>query len=54
MSLIVARRVASPNGCKPNLKIPIFSKRLLCKFVGGRPITNTLGIIIVCFDGNYT
>jgi len=27
---------------------------LLYKFLGGRPITETTGIILVCFDGKYT
>jgi len=36
------------------LKIDIFSKRLLYKFLGGRPLTETTGIILVCFDGKYT
>ena len=42
MSPIVACSVASLYGCKPN---DIFSKRLLHKFLGGRPITETTGII---------
>jgi len=54
MSPIVARRFASFYGCKPNLEKNIFSKRLLYKFLGGRPITETKGIILVCFDGKYT
>ena len=54
MCPIVARSVASLYGCKPNLKIDIFSKRLLYKFLGGRPVTETTGIILVCFDGKYT
>jgi len=54
MSPTVARSVASLYGCKPNLKIHIFSKRLLYKFLGGTPITETTGIILVCFDGKYT
>jgi len=36
------------------LLIDIFSKRLLFRFLGGRPITETAGIILVCFDGKYT
>ena len=35
-------------------KTDIFSKRLLYKFLGGRSITETTGIILVCFDGKYT
>ena len=35
-------------------KTGMFSKRLLYKFLGGRPITETTGIILVCFDGKYT
>jgi len=54
MSPIAARSVASWYGCKPNLKIDIFSKCLLYKFLGGRSITETTGIILVCFDGKCT
>jgi len=54
MSPIVARSVARLYGCKPNPKIDIFSKRLLYKFLGGRPITEITGIILVRFDGKYT
>jgi len=35
------------------LKIDIFSKRLLYKFLSGRPIRETKGIIVVCFDDKY-
>jgi len=35
-------------------KVDIIAKRLLYKFVGGRPITETTGIILVYFDGKYT
>ena len=49
MSPIVPRIVASLYGCKPKLKIDIFSKRLLYKFLGGRPITETTGIIFGVF-----
>ena len=31
-------------------KIDIFSRRLLYMFLGGRPITKTTGVILVCFD----
>ena len=34
-------------------KINIFSKRFLYKFLGGRSITETTGIILMCFDGKY-
>jgi len=55
MSPIVARSVASLYGCTPNLQnIDIFSNRLLFKFLGGRPTTETAGIFLVCFDGKYT
>jgi len=32
----------------------MLSKRLLYKFLDGRPITETMGIILVCFDSKYT
>jgi len=35
-------------------KIDIFSKRLLYKFLGGRPTTETIGTILVCIVGKYT
>jgi len=34
-------------------KIDIFLKRLLYKFLDGRPITETTDIILMCFDGKY-
>jgi len=34
-------------------KTDMFSKRLLYKFLGGRPIAETTGIVLVCFDGKY-
>jgi len=53
MSPKVARSVASSHGCKPNLQnCHIF--KALYKFLGGRPITETTVIILVCFDGKYT
>ena len=30
----------------------IFSERLLYKFLGGRPITETTGIMLMCSDAN--
>jgi len=35
-------------------KFEIFWKRLLYKFLGGRPITDTTGIILVRFDSKRT
>jgi len=54
MRPIVPCSVASLYGCKPNLKNRHFSKCLLHELLGGRPITETTGIILVCFDGKYT
>jgi len=54
MCSIVARSVSSLYRCEPNLKVDIFSKRLLYKFLGGRSIKETTDIILVCFDGKYT
>ena len=31
----------------------MYSKRLFYKFLGGRPLTETSGIVLVCFDGKY-
>jgi len=53
MRPIVVRSVASLYGCKPNKKIDIFSKLSLYTFLDDRPITETTGIILVCFDGKY-
>jgi len=54
MSPIVARSVASLYGCKPNRKNDMLSKGLLCKSFDDRPIAETTGIMLVCFDGKYT
>jgi len=53
MSPIVARSVASLYGCKPNLKNWRIFKAFVIQFLGARPITETTGIILVCFDGKY-
>jgi len=52
MSPILARSIASFYDCKSNQIIDRFSKPLLYKFLGGRPITE--GKMLVYFDGKYT
>ena len=54
MSPIVARSVASFYACKPNLKNWNIFEAFLYTFLGGRPTTETICIILVCFDGKYT
>jgi len=54
MCPIVAGSVANLYGCKLNDKIDIFSMRLLYKCLGGWPMTNTTGMILVCFDVKYS
>jgi len=51
---IVACSAASLNGCKPNLKNRHIFKAFVIQFLGIRPITETTGIILVCFDRKYT
>jgi len=54
MSPIAARNVASLYGCKPNLENWHIFEAFVIQFLGAGPITETTGIILVCFDGKYT
>jgi len=54
MSATVARSVANLYGCTPNLKDWHIFEAFVMQVLGGRPITKTTGIILVCFDGKYT
>jgi len=54
MSPIVAHSVASLYGCKPILKTWHVLEAFVIQVLGGRPITETTGIILVYFDGKYT
>jgi len=47
MSPLVARSVASLYGCKPNLKNWHVFEAFVYKFLGGRPTTETTGMIMV-------
>jgi len=54
MSPIVARSAASLHGCEPNLKNWDIFEAFALQDLGGRPITEITGIILVYFDGKYT